>query len=477
MTALHRRWLEREETSAREKITVLNLRHALSTALVAAHAAVLASWPPVLSLGADLGMNQPMEHVLRQSLIALRLGELLGFDEAARAGLYHSSLIVWVGCHIDAYEQAKWFGDDLALKGDFRLIDATGTAPLKYVASHLGAGRPLLARARMGVRFVAGGHRDVDGMLANHWYAADTLARRLGLGQEVCDTIGQTFERWDGKGIPHGTKGEDLLLPARIVALANVVEVYHRTSGDDGAVSIARERSGTQFDPALADLVAAEAPMLFEDLDLATSWGAVIDAEPGLTPPLPEDALDNALEAIADFVDIKSPFTLGHSRGVAELAARAATAMGLGSAAATHVRRAGLLHDLGRLGVSNAVWDKTAELSAAEVERVRLHPYLTQRMLAWSPGLAGTARPRARRRQRLDGSGCPRGAGQASFTPSGRVSPQRHRLTPSWSRDRIEARSPRPRRGLGFARRCGRAARTATRPAPSSRPPVTGAPP
>jgi hypothetical protein len=243
----------------------------------------LAELLAVLSLGADLGMNQPMEHVLRQSLIALRLGELLGFDEAARAGLYHSSLIVWVGCHIDAYEQAKWFGDDLALKGDFRLIDATGTAPLKYMASHLGAGRPLLARARMGVRFVAGGHRDVDGMLANHWYAADTLARRLGLGQEVCDTIGQTFERWDGKGIPHGTKGEDLLLPARIVALADVVEVYHRTSGDDGAVSVARERSGTQFDPALVDLVAAEAPMLFEDLDLATSWGAVIDAEPGLT--------------------------------------------------------------------------------------------------------------------------------------------------------------------------------------------------
>ncbi len=214
----------------------------------------LAELLAVLSLGADLGMNQPMEHVLRQSLIALRLGELLGFDEAARAGLYHSSLIVWVGCHIDAYEQAKWFGDDLALKGDFRVIDATGAAPLKYLAGHLGAGRPLLARARMGVRFVAGGHRDVDGMLANHWYAADTLARRLGLGQEVCDTIGQTFERWDGKGSPHGTKGEDLLLPARIVALADVIEVYHRTSGDDGAVSVARERSGTQFDPALVDL-------------------------------------------------------------------------------------------------------------------------------------------------------------------------------------------------------------------------------
>ena len=88
----------------------------------------------------------------------------------------------------------------------------------------------------MGVRFVAGGHRDVDGMLANHWFAADTLARRLGLGRDVCDTIGQTFERWDGKGIPNGTKGDDLLLPARIVALADVIEVYHRTSGDDGAI-------------------------------------------------------------------------------------------------------------------------------------------------------------------------------------------------------------------------------------------------
>ena len=434
----------------------------------------LAELLAVLSLGADLGMNQPMEHVLRQSLIALRLGELLGFDEAARAGLYHSSLIVWVGCHIDAYEQAKWFGDDLALKGDFRLIDATGTAPLKYVAGHLGAGRPLLARARMGVRFVAGGHRDVDGMLANHWYAADTLARRLGLGQEVCDTIGQTFERWDGKGSPHGTKGEDLLLPARIIALADVVEVYHRTSGDDGAVSIARERSGTQFDPALADLVAAEAPMLFEDLDLATSWGAVIDAEPGLTPPLPEDALDNALEAIANFVDIKSPFTLGHSRGVAELAAHAATAMGLGSATATHVRRAGLLHDLGRLGVSNAVWDKTAELSAAEVERVRLHPYLTQRMLASSLVWPSTARPRSSTMSGSTARAIRVAPGRRRSPRPAGCSPQRTRITPSWSRGRTGARSPRPRRGPGFARRCGRAARTATRPAPSWRLPVTG---
>ena len=243
-----------------------------------------------------------------------------------------------------------------------------------------------------------------------------------------------------------------------------MVEVYHRTSGDDGAVSVARERSGTQFDPALADLVAAEAPMLFEDLDLATSWGAVIDAEPGLTPPLPEDALDNALEAISDFVDIKSPFTLGHSRGVAELAARAATAMGLGSATATHVRRAGLLHDLGGLGVSNAVWDKTAELQAAEVERVRLHPYLTQRMLASSPGLAEYGATAIQHHERLDGSGYPRGAGQAWFHPAGPGARRSGRVSRQAGAAAAPGRAHPGRGGApGFARRCGRAARTATR--------------
>jgi HD-GYP domain-containing protein (c-di-GMP phosphodiesterase class II) len=381
----------------------------------------LAELLAVLSLGADLGMNQPMEHVLRQSLIALRLGELLGFDDSARASLYHSSLIVWVGCHIDAYEQAKWFGDDFALKGDFRMIDATGViTPLKYMASHLGAGHPLLARARIGVRFVAGGHRDIDGMIANHWYAADTLAHRLGLDQAVRDTIEQSFERWDGKGMPHGVRGDDLLLPARIVALADVLEVYHRTSGEAGAITVARERSGTQFDPALVDLVAVEAPALFESLDEAT-WATVIDAEPGLTAPLADDALDDALEAIADFVDIKSPFTLGHSRGVAELAAIAATSIGLDSESACHVRRAGLLHDVGRLGVSNAVWDKAAALSGAERERVRLHPYITDRMLASSPTLAQYGATAIQHHERLDGSGYPRGVGRESLSPMGRV--------------------------------------------------------
>jgi HD-GYP domain-containing protein (c-di-GMP phosphodiesterase class II) len=381
----------------------------------------LAELLAVLSLGADLGMGQPMEHAMRQCRIALRLGERLGLDRNSRESLYYVSLIAWVGCHIDAYEQAKWFGDDLALKGDSRLVDMTGIAPLAFIASHLGAGRPLLERARVGARFVVRGHREVDDMLANHWWAADALAERVGLDAGVRATLYQTFERWDGKGVPNGSKGDEILLASRIVNLADVVEVFHRAAGVDAAVAVARERSGTQFAPDLVELVVTEADTLFTNLDGVTSWDAVIAAEPGLGRPLSENELDRALEAIADFIDVKSPFTLGHSRGVADLAASAADKLRLGSDAVAHVRRAALVHDIGRLGVSNAVWDKAGRLTAGEVERVRLHPYLTDRMLAASPGLAGLGATAVQHHERLDGSGYPRGLGASALTPCGRV--------------------------------------------------------
>src|SRR4051812_44694022 len=104
-------------------------------------------------------------------------------NEVERESLYHVSLIAWVGCHIDAYEQAKWFGDDLALKRDSRLHDSTGLAALTFMASYLGAGRSALERAGTAIGFVASGRRDAEQMLANHWYAADSLAGQLGLDQ------------------------------------------------------------------------------------------------------------------------------------------------------------------------------------------------------------------------------------------------------------------------------------------------------
>src|SRR5262249_33544264 len=146
-----------------------------------------------------------------------------------------------------------------------------------------------------------------------------------------------------------------------------------------------------QFDPGVVDVFADQAESVFAGLDEASSWDAVIGAEPTLGVRLTNAEFDAALEAIADFSDVKSPYTIGHSRGVADLAGEAARLLGLGEGAATQVRRAGLVHDLGRLGVPNTIWDKPGPLGRAETERVRLHPYLTERMLACSPALAPLA--------------------------------------------------------------------------------------
>jgi HD-GYP domain-containing protein (c-di-GMP phosphodiesterase class II) len=276
-------------------------------------------------------------------------------------------------------------------------------------------------RARAGVTFLGDGRRAAEDMLRNHWLAADALAARLGLAQGVRDSVEQTFERWDGRGAPKGAKGEQILLTSRLVALADVVEVYHRAGGTQAAVEVASQRSGTQFDPHVVDVFTAEAASVFAGIDEAGSWAAVVAAEPGLVVRLAGPELEAALGAIADFTDVKSPYTIGHSQAVADLAGRAATAAGLGDRAGQLVHRAGLVHDLGRLGVSNGIWDKRGELSHAEAERVRLHPYLTERMLACSPALAPLAAVAGQHHERLDGSGYPRGLSGGAMSPEGRV--------------------------------------------------------
>jgi HD-GYP domain-containing protein (c-di-GMP phosphodiesterase class II) len=378
----------------------------------------LAELVATLSLGTDLGLGQPMEHVLRQCLIALRLSERFGFDEAQRRVVYYSGLLAWVGCFTDAHEQAKWFGDDIALKADAYDLSGSG---LGYLLGHIGAGRSWTERIRLGVTFLGDGRRAILSMLENHYLAADALAGRLGLGDEVRESLKQTFERWDGKQTPLGLKGEEILLPSRLIHLANVVEVFHRQHGVEAAVKVASEGSGSEFDPGVVEVFCEQAPHLLAGLDAATSWDVVLAAEPSLQTVISDEQFEGALDAVADFVDLKSPYTIGHSRGVADLAAVAARDLGLPGGAVVAVRRAGLVHDFGRLGVSNAIWDKRGPLTRAEFERVRLHPYLTERMLAFSPALAPLGAIAVQHHERLDGSGYPRGLSGDAIGLEGRI--------------------------------------------------------
>jgi HD-GYP domain-containing protein (c-di-GMP phosphodiesterase class II) len=381
----------------------------------------LAELVAALSLGIDLGFGQPMEHVLRQCLIALRLAERAGLNEQSRAVVYYTALLVNVGCHSDAHEQAKWFGDDIALKSgkyDYEFRSLRGAAAGIRL---LGSGNPPLHRFRVGLEFAISGRREVDDMITHHAAIARTLAEQLGLPNEVLEAVGGAYEQWDGRGWPGELNGVGIPVASRVAQLAEFVEVAHRVGGVEAVKALARRRGGKQFDPALAELICTEAEMLLSGLDSVATWDAVIDAEPALTIVLSGERFDAALLAVANFVDLKSPYTLGHARAVADLAAAAGTQLGCSDALVRTLGRAGLVQGLGRLGVSNSIWDKRGPLGAGEWERVRMHPYLTERMLQQSVPLAPLGAIAGQHRERLDGSGYPRGISGAAISRPARI--------------------------------------------------------
>lgn len=381
----------------------------------------LAELLAALSLGIDLGFSQPMEHVLRQCRIALRLADLMDLGETDRQAVYLTALLVNVGCHTDAHEQARWFGDDLALRAGKYEQDPGSGPDLAAMLRMLGSGGTRLHRLRVAFDFAVSGRKELDGMVAGHARLARRLGVELRLPEATLDALGSSYETWNGKGFPGELAGAGIPIAGRIVGLAEFMEVAHRTSGVEGAVSLARRCAGEQFDPNLVEILCADADKVFHDLDETESWDVVVGAEPALSPALSPAECDEALIAISRFVDLKSPYTLGHSAAVADLVAGAATALGAPTSEVSLVRRSALVSRYGCLGVSNAIWDKARPLSTSDWERIRLHPYLTERMLQRSPALTGFGAIAVQLRERLDGSGYPRGLTGASIPPPARL--------------------------------------------------------
>ncbi|MGE3590546.1 MAG: HD domain-containing phosphohydrolase [Ilumatobacteraceae bacterium] len=381
----------------------------------------LAELVAALSLGIDLGFDQPMEHVVRQTWIALRLAERLHLDAETRSVVYYTALLTNVACHTDAHEQAKWFGDDIALKGDKYHYGLHGVRSAVAGMRRLGAGQSVLHRFRIGVTFALSGHKDLDDMVARHSSMAQTFAGEIGLPAAVQHAVANAYEQWDGRGWPGRVKGEEIPIAARVSQIAEFVEVAHRSGGADAASRLARRLAGTQFDPAIASVFIADASGIVDRLDGASAWSEVIGAEPALTRTLSPDELDAALLALADFVDLKSPYLLGHGRAVADLVHDAARLLGTDEASSRLSYRAALAHGLGRLGVSNAIWDKRGPLGPGEWERVRLHPHLTERILRQSAALGPIGSLAGQVRERVDGSGYPKGLDGASLSMPARV--------------------------------------------------------
>lgn len=372
-----------------------------------------------LSVAIDLGLGQPTEHMLRSALMATRIADRVGLSKDDRDCTYYVTLIMWIGCHADSHEYARWFGDDISVRHDSYLVDWKGWPYQRFLLSNVGRGEPWWQRLKTMSELYVNARGQLSRLMHSHCTSAGVLADRMGLPADVQVALRSTFERYDGAGLPEGASGDAIPIQMRVGQLADMAEVHHHAYGVDGAIAMARSRRGGQFDPAVVDVFVAHAEEILADVpDL---WDAALREAPDRHEPLDDNSLEALLVVLGDFVDLKCPFTLGHSRTTARLAADAAVTVGLDADTVALTRRAGHVHDLGRIGVSNQIWSKPGAVTAAEFERIQLHPYLTVRILRRVPGLEDVARLAGNHHENVDGSGYPQGLPGSALTMPDRL--------------------------------------------------------
>jgi HD-GYP domain-containing protein (c-di-GMP phosphodiesterase class II) len=357
-----------------------------------------------LSLASDLGTGQPVEHGLRTCWLSLAVAEALGVDEATRSCVYYVALLRFTGCTSDASETAVLAGgDDVAFNARMApMLAASSGEGMRFFVRHLAEDLPLNRRVGRVARALADPGMERRS-LSGHCEVAARLGARLGLPDDVCASLAHAYERWDGKGYPSGLAGDEVPIAIRIVGAARDAELWSR-AGWDTAREVLADRRGRAHDPAVVDALVDGVERWSADIGDDPS-AAVLEAEPAPARTIGGDGLNAALAAVADFADLKSPYFRSHSGGVATLAAGAARAAGLSEDDVVTLRRAGLVHDVGRVGVSSGIWDHPGPLSVDQWERVRLHPYLTDRVLRRCSLLRPFAEIAACHHERVDGSG------------------------------------------------------------------------
>ncbi len=375
-----------------------------------------------LSLVTDLGMGFPPEHAARNCLLATGLARAMDLPEQEVRDVYYTALLKHVGCTAHAHESAWWSGgNEIGAIGRAASVDFTrpreAVAHMRALARAASSGQ----RSRVVARLAVGGKRWGKEFARAFCEVAARIAERLELGAGVRGALNEITERWDGKGGPSGIRGEDVALPARFAQVAEQALLFHRAGGLDAALTKVRERAGRMLDPGLADAFLRHGPSLLEAISSGDPLTSVVESEPEPRALIPERDVDRVAEVFAAVVDLKSPFFQGHSSGVADLAAGAGRALGLSDEEVAGLRRSGLLHDLGRVGVPNGIWEKPGPLSAAEWEQVRLHPYHSERILTRAPLLAPLAPFAGMHHERSDGSGYYRGVSQAALPMPARV--------------------------------------------------------
>jgi HD-GYP domain-containing protein (c-di-GMP phosphodiesterase class II) len=375
-----------------------------------------------LSLATDIAMGHPLESGLRICRIATRLGEHMDLSADLLQRTYYLSLLGHIGCTARSHEVAQVLGDDILLSSRLGTTDLSRPREaFSFMVGHVRRAFPPAARPGALARVMSDPRHFKEGAIAV-CEVAGMLAARLGFDRDFGHDLDSIYEQWDGKGFPGRMRAEEVSEPARVVQVAALaVGAAAEGSGPAATADLIRGRAGRALDPAVARSFVSVAGELLEDEPSGSLWDQVIESEPAPRRSMTEDGVEASLLVMADFADLKSPFLATHSSGVASLAAAATEHLGLPEGDVGTARRAGLVHDIGRAGISSGIWDKEGPLTADEREQVRLHAYLTDRVLARPAFLHRLGAIASTHHERADGSGYFRGTSAAQQPPLARV--------------------------------------------------------
>lgn len=376
-----------------------------------------------LSIACDLGFGLPPEEAMRSSILAAGLARRTGFAEPAVADAYYTAMLMHVGCSALSHETAQAFGDEHRV---LRTIAGVNVADPEEVA---GVALPMVLegkspaeRTRI-LRFMdtPEGRRFGHDFDVGSCEVASATGRRVGLGPGVERALRECVEWWNGEGPPDGLAGEEIAPAARVARAAADAVRLDAIGGTDAVVAGLRRRAGVLLDPEVVAVLIADADELLAPTRSGDPREQMLAAEPGPAVGIDPAELGAVAEAFGDLADLKTPWTHGHATGVAHLAERAAVSLRLDAQTTGRLRLSALLADLGRVAVTNVIWEKPGPLTAAEWEQARMHSYYTERILATSEALAPVARVAGMHHERLDGSGYFRGCSGHDLPPAARV--------------------------------------------------------
>lgn len=379
-----------------------------------------------LAYATDLATGHSRDFALRSCVLGMRFAEVAGLDQDTRRSIYHQALLRYIGCNADTHLLAAAWGDEITLRRELHHIDMGNRAEfveifVRAITRKLpGASPEDLARAVE--RALAEAPQINIPILSGHCEVAQRIAERIGLPPEIRENLGQIYERWDGKGLPRGLSGDAVKFPVRVVTLAQDAIALNDQHGFDGMKEKIARRAGGAYESALVDLFLAHADELLAGLDGPVDRETILALEPVPHSMLSDEAAEEAYLAIADMIDMRMPFTFGHSRAVASLADAAGKEMGLPASDLRDVRCAAYAHDIGELAVPVSTWMRAGALTERETDAARLHPYHGERALV---SLGGDGKAVAalvqRHHERLDGSGYHRNSRGTDLSPAARI--------------------------------------------------------